>query len=251
MDVKSNGGTANQQSVQSAPTQDNNVHESVPHQDTPNLGAIRKSGQQEVLQALSKVTGQEFSKTKDVIKFVESLTKNTGGSEQAKGSKSSGNGEINELRNMIQGLQSQLEQKDQAVRRTSLQSQIKETAVKAGFDPNMLDIATGLFESQLEFDENGNFYVKGANGAPRLDKTGNPIGLDALAQDILRQRPKLAVDDARSGTGSRFGQGVGRNDNEIPDASQDLEGWKKWKEQQGIGGRSLKGMNVSFNKPIV
>jgi hypothetical protein len=251
MDSKtSNAAAPNSQTSAQVDNNVNQAQHSVP-QDTPNLGAIRKSGQQEVLQALSKVTGQEFGKTKDVIKFVESLTKNTGGNDKAKGSKSSGNGEIAELRNMIQGLQSQLEQKDQAVRRTTLQSQIKETAVKAGFDPNMLDIATPLFEQQLDFDEGGNFYVKGANGAPRLDKSGNPLGLDALAQDILRQRPKLAVDDARSGTGSRFGQGVGRNENDIPDASQDLEAWKKWKESQGIGGRSLKGMNVSFNKPIV
>jgi len=248
MDVKSNGGSAQPTQTQGAPSTEANVQQTVAQNDGPNLGAIRKSGQQEVLQALSKVTGQDFSKTKDVVKFFEGMNKNNGGN--AKPAKNSG-GEISELRNMIQGLQSQLEQKDQAVRKTTLQSQIKETAIKAGFDPNMLDIATPLFEGNLEFDESGNFFVKGANGAPRLDKNGNPVGLDVLAQDILRQRPKLAVDDPRTGTGSRFGQGVGRNDNEIPDASQDLEGWKKWKESQGIGGRSLKGMNVSMNKPIV
>jgi hypothetical protein len=248
MDVKANGGSVNQQAAQGAPAMENQVSQSVPQQDTPNLGAIRKSGQQEVLQALSKVAGVDFSKTKDAIKFVESL-KNTGGSEKA--NKGSSNGEIAELRNMIQGLQSQLQQKDQTVRKTTLQSQIKETAVKVGFDPNMLDIATPLFESQIEYDDNGNFYVKGANGGPRLDKNGDPVGLDFLAQDILRQRPKLSADDGRSGTGSKFGMGLQGNQGEIPDASQDLEGWKKWKENQGIGGRSLKGMNVTFNKPIV
>jgi len=251
MDVKANGGTASQQT--SAPA-DAGAQQTVQSTEGPNLGAIRKSGQNEVLQALSKVAGVDFSKTKDAVKFVESLAKKSsdGDSAKSKGSnKSSGGGEIAELRNMIQGLQSQLQAKDETVRRTNLQASIKETAVKAGFDPNMLDIATGLFESQIEFDDNGNFYIKGAQGGPRLDKNGNPLGLEALAQDILRSRPKLAVDDARTGTGSRFGQGVGRSDSEIPDASQDLEGWKKWKESQGIGGRSLKGMQVSINKPIV
>ena len=69
--------------------------------------------------------------------------------------------------------------------------------------------------------------------------------------DILKSRPKLAADDGRSGTGSRFSQGVNRSPDDIPDASTDLEGWKKWKEQNGIGGRNLKAMTVSFNKPIV
>jgi hypothetical protein len=251
MDKSSNaGGTVNSQAVDSVANTAATGDQQVPQSNMPNLGAIRKSGQQEVLQALSKVAGVDFSKTKDAVKFVESLSKNNGGNVKP-GKSSSSNGEIGELRNMIQGLQQQLAQKDQAVRQTSLQANIKETAVKAGFDPNMLDIATGLFESQIAYDENGNFYVKGANGAPRLDKNGNPVGLEALAQDILRSRPKLAADDARTGTGSRFGVGVGRNDGEIPDAATDLEGWKKWKESQGIGGRSLKGMNVSINKPLV
>jgi len=245
------GAPVNSQAVDTQPANTAADYNQQTTQQGPNLGAIRKSGQQEVLQALSKVAGVDFSKTKDAIKFVESL-KNTGGNDKAnKSSKSGGTGEIAELRNMIQGLQSQLQQKDQAVRKTTLQSQIKETAVKIGFDPNMLDIATPLFESQIDYTEDGNFYIKGPNGGPRLDSNGNPVGLDFLAQDILRQRPKLAADDGRSGTGSKFGMGIQGDSNEIPDAGQDLEGWKKWKERQGIGGRSLKGMNVSFNKPIV
>ena len=251
MDVKSNGGSAQPASVDNSQSsyEDNGSQQTVPQNDMPNLGAIRKSGQQEVLQALSKVAGVDFSKTKDAVKFVESLAKNTGDS--VKSNKGSSNGELAELRNMINGLQQQLQQKDQAVRHASLQSSIKETAVKAGFDPNMLDIATNLFESQIDFDESGNFFVKGANGSVKLDNKGNPYSLDQLASDILRSRPKLAADEGRTGSGSRFGQGVGRNDSEIPDAAEDPEGWKKWKERNGIGSRSLKGMQVSINKPIV
>ena len=222
--------------------------------DTPNLGAIRKSGQQEVLQALAKAAGVEFSKPKDAVKFIEDLVQNkSGGTVSPREEKSSGKvgGELAELRSMIQGLQSQLEQKDRSVRQATLQSQIKETAIRQGFDPNMLDIATNLFESNIDYDESGNFYVKGANGSVKLDSKGNPYTLELLASDILRSRPKLAADEGRTGTGSRFGQGVQRNPEDIPDASSDLEGWKKWKEQQGIGGRSLKGMSVSINKPIV
>jgi len=221
-------------------------------QSQPNLGAIRKSGQQEVLQALSKVAGVEFSKPKDAVKFIESLKQNSGDTVKSKEVKSGKvGGEIAELRSMIQGLQGQLEQKDRAVRQSSLQSQIKETAIRNGFDPNMLDIATNLFESNIDFDETGNYFVKGANGSVKLDSKGNPYTLEQLATDILRSRPKLAADEGRTGTGSRFGQGLQRDPNDIPDASQDLEGWKKWKESQGIGGRSLKGMNVSINKPIL
>jgi hypothetical protein len=222
--------------------------------DIPNLGAIRKSGQREVLEALSKVAGVEFNKPKDAVKFIESLTQGqkSGGSESPKEGKSGKvSGELAELRSMIHGLQGQLEQKDRAVRQTTLQSQIKETAIRAGFDPNMLDIATNLFESNIDYDESGNFFVKGANGAVKLDSKGNPYTLEQLAGDILKSRPKLAADEGRTGTGSRFGTGVQRNPDDIPDASTDLEGWKKWKEQNGIGGRSLRGMSVSMNKPIV
>jgi len=252
MDKTSNAVTPNSQTGNNNYESQGAEHTEAPINDMPNLGAIRKSGQQEVLQALSKVAGVDFSKPKEAVKFVESLLQNNAGSEQPKEAKSGKvSGELAELRSMIQGLQGQLEQKDRSVRQATLQSQIKETAIRSGFDPDMLDIATNLFESNIDYDESGNFYVKGANGATRLDKNGNPYTLEQLAQDILKSRPKLAADQGRSGTGSRFGQGVQRNPDEIPDAATDLEGWKKWKEQQGIGGRNLKGLSVSFNKPIV
>ena len=223
-----------------------------PSSDLPNLGAIRKSGQMEVLQALSKAAGVDFSKPKDAVKFIESLTQKSGDTVQSREDKPGKmSGELAELRNMIQGLQGQLEQKDRAVRQTTLQSQIKETALRSGFDSNMLDIATNLFEQNIDYDESGNFFVRGANGSVKLDAKGNPYTLEQLAGDILKSRPKLAADDGRSGTGSRFSQGVNRSPDDIPDASTDLEGWKKWKEQNGIGGRNLKAMTVSFNKPIV
>ena len=221
----------------------------------PNLGAIRKAGEASVLGVLSKVSGQQFSNTRDAAAFVESLlqAQNSVGDAQPKQETkpAKANSEMAELRNMIQGLQQELKSKDEAVRRTSVQSQIKDVAVKAGFDPQMLDIATNLFENQLAFEDNGSFYIKGANGEVKLDAQGNPYTLDLLAQDILKSRPKLAVDDARTGTGTKFGQGVGRNNNEIPDASQDLEGWKKWKEANGVGGRNLKSAMVTVNRPLI
>ena len=251
MDVRSNGGSDNQDGGQ-VQTIDNGSPQVVQN-DAPNLGAIRKSGQQEVLKALGNVLGQDFNKTNDAISFIEQLVKNSGGAEKTREDRSSnrGNSELSELRSMINGLQDQLVQKDRAVRQSSLQSSIKETAVKAGFDPNMLDIATNLFENQIDFDETGNYFVKGANGSVKLDAKGNPYTLEALANDILRSRPKLAADEGRSGTGSKFGQGVGRNNNEIPDASQDLEAWKSWKQQNQIGGNSFKGLTVNVNKPLL
>jgi hypothetical protein len=249
MDRNTNAVTPNSQPVDSS----NDIIDNSVAPQGPNLGAIRKSGQQEVLQALSKAAGIDFSKPKDAVKFIEQFAKQKAGdsvpSKEVKSSKVGG--ELAELRQMIQGLQGQLEQKDRAVRQTTLQSQIKETAIRSGFDANMLDIATNLFESNIDYDETGNYFVKGANGSVKLDAKGNPYTLEQLAQDILRSRPKLAADEGRSGTGSRFGQGVLRDSNDIPDASQDLEGWKKWKEQNGIGGRNLKGLSVSMNKPIV
>jgi hypothetical protein len=250
MDRNTNAVTPNSQPVDNG----NDIIDNSVAPQGPNLGAIRKSGQQEVLQALSKAAGIDFAKPKDAVKFIEQFAKQkSGDTVSSKEVKSSGKvgGELAELRSMIQGLQGQLEQKDRAVRQTTLQSQIKETAIRSGFDAYMLDIATNLFESNIDYDESGNYFVKGANGSVKLDSKGNPYTLELLAQDILRSRPKLAADEGRSGTGSRFSQGVARNPDDIPDASTDLEGWKKWKEQQGIGGRNLKGLSVSMNKPIV
>jgi hypothetical protein len=254
MDVNSNNGGSANQNVESNQAIES-PQQSVPQQDTPNLGAIRKSGQQEVLNALGKVLGQDFGKTNEAISYIEQLVNNANGGSakptQTNSRSNQGGSEMAELRSMIQGLQEQVAQKDQAVRRTSLQSNIKDVAVKTGFDPNMLDIATNLFESQIDFDESGNYFVKGSNGSVKLDAKGNPYTMELLAQDILRSRPKLAADEGRSGTGSKFGMGIGQNNNEIPDASTDLEGWKAWKERNGIGGRNLKGMQVSVNKPLV
>jgi len=126
-----NGGADNQDNATLAAGGDT-------QQTAPNLGAIRKAGQKEVIDVLAKVTGQQFGSTKDVATFVESLLQaksTSGGSEQPTKSKadtsSKANGELLELRQMIQALNSRLEEKDTIVRKTSLQSQIKDVAVKA------------------------------------------------------------------------------------------------------------------------
>jgi len=242
--IQNNGDAVNNQS------DDQTVND---QQAQPNLGAIRKAGEQSVLGVLSKVSGQQFTNTRDAAAFVESLLQNNGGDAQpkAEAKPAKANSEMAELRSMIQGLQTELKTKDETVRRTSLQSQIKDVAVRTGFDPAMLDIATNLFESQIAFDEQGGFYIRGANGEVKFDTQGNPYAMELLAQDILRSRPKLAVDDARTGTGTKFGFGAKGDPNEVPDASQDMEAWKKWKESKGVGGRSLKSAMVTVNKPLI
>jgi hypothetical protein len=239
--------------------QNSSATESETQNTGPNLGAIRKSGQMEVLNVLAKVSGQTFNSTKDAATFLENLVKlsnthQTADSEQStqvtkKDNKS--NSETAELRQMILSLQSDLAKKDTVVRQTTLQSQIKDVAVRTGFDPSMLDIATNLFESQIAFDDNGSFYVKGKDGNVRLDSTGNPMGLDQLAKEILKSRPKLAVDEVRTGTGAKFGFGAqSRSNGDIPDASLDMAGYKAWKQANGIGGKSLAGVSVNVGKNI-
>ena len=63
MDVRSNGGSDNQDGGQDQAI--DNGSPQVVQNDAPNLGAIRKSGQQEVLKALGNVLGQDFGKTND------------------------------------------------------------------------------------------------------------------------------------------------------------------------------------------
>lgn len=249
MAIDDTGGTDNQ--VDSNTNSDDNA------QSTPNLGAIRKAGQAEVLNVLAKVTGQQFSSTKDAATFVEQLVKavntmNTDGDVKPQATKNNpkSNSEVTELRQMILTLQSDLAKKDTVVRQTSLQSQIKDVAIKTGFDPDMMDISTNLFESQIAFDDNGEFYVKGKDGHVRLDAQGNPMSLDQLAQEILKSRPKLALTETRTGTGTKFGFGAQKNSGEIPDASQDMAAYKAWKQANGIGGKSLAGVNVTVGKSI-
>lgn len=226
----------------------------------PNLGQIRKSGQREVLDVLSKVTGQQFGNTRDAASFVEQLFKaqstsgdaaNNQTQARSKEAPSKANGEMAELRSMIQTLQSSLAEKDQVVRKTSLQSQIKEVAVKNGFDPQYLDLATGLFESQLAFDEDGSYYVKGKDGGVKLDQNGDPYSLDKLAQEILKSRSKLALDEPRTGTGTKFGFSS-RADNqpggEIPDAATNPEGWAAWKKANGVGRKGTMGIGVQMTR---
>jgi hypothetical protein len=246
-DVENTGGSDNQVA------NDNAAGGDTQQIQAPNLGAIRKAGQKEVLDVLAKVTGQQFGSTKDAASFVETLLKSqatSGGSEQPKKETSSNkaNSEMNELRQMIQALQSTIAEKDQTVRKTSLQSQIKDVAVKTGFDPQYLDLSTGLFEQQIAFDEDGSFYVKSKDGGVRLDNNGEPYTLDRLAQEILKSRPKLAVEQARTGTGTKFGFSTTGPGGEMPDASSDPEGWKAWKQANGVGTKGTAKIGVNMVK---
>ena len=225
------------------------------HQQTqaPNLGAVRKAGQREVLDVLAKVSGQQFTSTKDAATFVEQILKaqTSGGTEQPKKVETSStktNSEMAELRQMIQSLQSTLAEKDTIVRKTTLQSQIKEVAVKSGFDPQYLDLASGLFENQIAFDEDGSYYIKSKDGGVKLDQNGDPYTLDKLAQEILRSRPKLAVEETRTGTGTKFGFSATRAGGDMPDAATDPEGWKAWKSANGVGQKGTKGLGVNVVK---
>ena len=245
-----NGGADNQDNATLAAGGDT-------QQTAPNLGAIRKAGQKEVIDVLAKVTGQQFGSTKDVATFVESLLQaksTSGGSEQPTKAKadtsSKANGELLELRQMIQALNSRLEEKDTIVRKTSLQSQIKDVAVKAGFDPQYLDLATGLFEQQIAFDDDGSTYVKGKDGTVRLDTKGEQFSLDQLAQEILKSRPKLAVEQPRTGTGTRFGFSSTGPGGDMPDAASDPEGWKAWKAANGHG-KGTKGIGVNMSRRVL
>lgn len=239
MDEELNGGADSQQGTDEQKQQ---------QQQQPNLGAIRKSGQQEVLNVFSKISGQTFNSTKEAADFFEAVLKqHNGGSEQPTKKPAKDNGEIAELRQMIQSLHSTIQEKEQTVRKTSLQSQIKDAAIKNGFDPSMMDVATSLFEQQISFDDDGSFYVKGQDGNVKLDQQGNPYTLDALAKDILKSRPKFAVEEQRTGTGSKFG--MGPSSTAIPNAAADMEGWKKWKQENGLGTNKFKGLQVTVNKP--
>jgi len=78
-------------------------------QAQPNLGAIRKAGEQNVLSVLSKVSGQQFSNTRDAAAFVESLLQSNAGDAQPKQEvrPAKASSEMAELRSMIQGLQNE------------------------------------------------------------------------------------------------------------------------------------------------
>ena len=82
----------------------------------------------------------------------------------------------------------------------------------------------------------------------RLDNNGNPYSLDSLAQEIIRSRPKLGVEESRSGTGTKFGfnkaQGFGSG-SEMPDAATDPEGYKAWKQANGHTVRGNKSVSVT------
>ena len=241
--------------------QTNATAEGDTQQQAPNLGAIRKAGQKEVLDVLAKVTGQQFGSTRDAAAFVEQLlgargndgnnNANAGGAQpKVKETSNRLESTVQELQKQLQSMQSQLAEKDQTVRKTSLQSQIKDAAVKTGFDPSMLDLATSLFEQQIAFDNDGSFYVKGNDGQVKLDNNGNPYTLDKLAQEILKSRPKLAVEESRTGTGTKFGvrsstMGPG---GDMPDAATDPEGWKAWKNANGVGPKGQGKFGVTMSR---
>lgn len=241
------GGSDNQEQSNS-----NNSGGSDNQQTTPNAGDLRRAGQREVLNVLSKATGQVFNNAREAAAYYESLKETKAGdsdqsnNKQHKQPDGKSSGEIAELRQMIQSLQADLSKKDTAVKQANIEAQITQAMGKNGFDPEYFDLAKIEFNKQLAFDDNGEFYVKGKDGNVRLDKNGDPFTLDLLAADIIKSRPKLAKEDARTGTGTRFGfKGPSVDVDDQPDASKDPAAWRAWATRQGTN--SLKGMQVNVS----
>jgi len=223
-------------------------------QDQVNPGAIRKRTTQGILNALSNVSGQEFSTVEDAIAYVaksQSQQSNDGNEqpvEQPKQSNEQSKSHETDLQDQFLKLKRDLEAKEQALKQKELDSQIMQT-MGDRFDPDLLDYALQKVKSNIKLNTDGSYYIANSKGQERYGSDGNPLSIDSLVDEIAQGNPKLLRQSQVSGgSGLRPGQDkfAGAPLDQVPDYSRDPAAFDAWAKSMGLGkGSGLRGTQVS------
>ena len=84
-------------------------------------------------------------------------------------------------------------------------------ALKAGADPDSIDIIVTFTERSVKMDGDEKFHVVDVNGEPELDHdTGSEITLDKFMKGFLEKRPNLLKSTGTSGAGTGASARVGK-----------------------------------------
>ena len=250
----------NEQALQEdAVVSDNNNVESTQSssESTVNPSAIRKSQTQGILNALSKASGQQLSSVEDAVQFIaqqKAVQTQVGGNvqpvEQRQPQQQTRSVSNNDLQEQFQKLQSELNQKETALKGKELESDIMQS-MGDRFDPDLTEYALQKVKSNIQWNEDKTYSIVNSKGQERYGQDGNPLTLNDLVNEVAQGNPKLLKQSfTQSGSGLRPGQTkfAGSDLDAIPDYSKDPAAFKAWKQRHSLGkGVGLKGLGVKVS----
>jgi len=250
----------NEQALQEeAVVSDNNNVESTQSssESTVNPSAIRKSQTQGILNALSKASGQQLSSVEDAVQFIaqqKAVQTQVGGNvqpvEQRQPQQQTRSVSNNDLQEQFQKLQSELNQKETALKGKELESDIMQS-MGDRFDPDLTEYALQKVKSNIQWNDDKTYSIVNSKGQERYGQDGEPLTLKDLVEEVAQGNPKLLKQSTtQSGSGLRPGQSkfAGSDLDAIPDYSRDPAAFKAWKQRNGLGrGVGLKGLNVAIS----
>jgi DNA-binding transcriptional MerR regulator len=236
---------------------DNNVTSNESSSEsTVNPSAIRKSQTQGILNALSKASGTNLSSVEDAVQFIaqqKAVQTQVGGNvqpvEQRQPQQQTRSVSNNDLQEQFQKLQSELSQKEVALKGKELESDIMQS-MGDRFDSDLTDYALQKVKSNIQWNEDKTYSIVNAKGQERYGQDGEPLTLKDLVEEVAQGNPKLLkqTSNTQSGSGLRPGQSkfAGSDLDAIPDYSRDPAAFKQWKQRNGLGkGIGLRGLTAT------
>lgn len=221
-------------------------------QQQVNPGAIRKSTTQNILNALSNASGENFDSVESAIAYITRSTEkqNTVDNAQSVEQPTRSNKPAHEetdLREQFVKLQRDLQQKENALRQKELDSEILNN-MGDRFDPDLKEYALQKVKNNLSIKRDGTYTIINSKGQERYSSDGNPLSLQELVNEVAQGNPKLLKQSsAPGGSGLRPGQQnfAGAASDQIPDYSRDPAAFNAWAKSMGLGkGSGLKGSTV-------
>lgn len=216
-----------------------------------NPGMIRKSTTQNLLNAMSNASGQNFESVEAALAYLArtSASNNNGGNAQPveQPTQRSGRVTTNDLHEQFNKLQQDLARKEQILRERDLDTQIMKS-MGDRFDPDLLDYALTKVKSNVQWNEDGSYSIVNQKGQERYGSDGNPLTISGLVNEVAKGNPKLLKQsNLTGGSGLRQnGTFAGAPEEGIPDYSKDPAAFNAWAQRNGLGKRiGLKAAGVS------
>ena len=248
----------NEQALQEEAVMDNDNVESQQSssESKVNPAGIRKAQTQGILNALSRASGQKLNTVEDAVAFIAKTTAQSqiGGNEkpveQSQPDMKQRSVSNNDLQEQFKKLQSELTQKERALKAKELETDIMQS-MGDRFDPDLSDYALQKVKSNIQWNNDGTYSIVNNKGQERYGQDGEPLTLKDLVNEVAQGNPKLLKQSfTQSGSGLRPGQSkfAGSDLDAIPDYSKDPAAFKAWKQRHSLGkGVGLKGLGVKVS----
>ncbi len=216
-----------------------------------NPGAIRKSTTNNILNALSNASGQNFESVEAALSYLARTSAQTPvGNAQPVDNQPKQNNRVtnNDLHEQFNKLQQDLSRKDQALRERDLDQEIQR-AMGDKFDNDLIDYALTKVKTNIQWNNDGTYQIVNSKGQERYAMDGNQLTIAGLVKEVAQGNPKLLKQSSLpGGSGLRQGQGnfAGAQEDIVPDYSKDPAAFNAWATRNGLGRNiGLKGMTVT------